>query len=465
MSADFDPKNTILIAPIGFTRIYKRVHYLFPDSGESVEDWLSCTSLLAHLFGERVKEVAVILMYPKNEGAEQSMNVGWPEIDRESVLERFNQPVFQIAVSDEPTITETDLWDALEVLHEKILDLKEKEGRTSVIFDLTHSYRHLSFAGFIEALFLKELIKDINIKAIYYALAKQPLNEGDFVRYVKFDSFVSLIELIGWVKDAIHELRPKVLENLAARVRPQCPSFSDWLQKLAQNLFTLRMGLTTYQTFDQLEELLADENVSQAEGCGYDHVLLHQELTNELRAFLNKFYKDEDTLLSFYERQHILAYELFNRQEDIMRTYAYLREMLVSCFVECCVGVHALKNESGDRQQRKEADQILKDLADEARKSKTSFLHRYANFTVNDIGQKRNLYAHVMMGLADKRQVTKTYEERKAETEADLQKTKDIMNELIKSKRKEELRQLYQDTKDKLAQPLKDLKQGKKISW
>jgi hypothetical protein len=103
--------------------------------------------------------VAVILVYPDNPGAITSITSGWSDKNRPSVLSRLEgfKSIYQIAVSDETTISENDLWVALQSLHQTIISL-QKENRRYVIFDSTHSYRHLSFAGFIEALFLSDLL-------------------------------------------------------------------------------------------------------------------------------------------------------------------------------------------------------------------------------------------------------------------------------------------------------------------
>ena len=102
--------------------------------------------------------------------------------------------------------------------------------------------------------------------------------------------------MIGWVRNAISELRPMVLENLAEQIRgyyPRCKSFYRWIRTLARNLFILQIDLTTTQTFEQHGNLLNKENDLQAEECGYDLVLLHQELTNELQTFLELFHDPE----------------------------------------------------------------------------------------------------------------------------------------------------------------------------
>ncbi len=62
MKPSYQANETILIAPVGFTKNYIDVKYIHSENDSSINDWLSFVPLLTSLFGTDAKEVAIILI-------------------------------------------------------------------------------------------------------------------------------------------------------------------------------------------------------------------------------------------------------------------------------------------------------------------------------------------------------------------------------------------------------------------
>lgn len=423
----YQARESILIAPIGFTKNYLNVRYAHPDNDSYISDWLSFMPLIKYLFGDSSNELAIILIYPDNPGAITSIEKGWPENDRPSVMSRLDgfSSIITITVSDRSSLSENDLWSVLQKLHKNILSL-QSNGRKSVIFDLTHSYRHLSFAGFIEALFLSDLLNNLRVCEVFYALARQPLEPNDVVTYVKLNRFSDLIKRIGSIKKAVNNLDPNIITELSNQIdnsNNSLKKFKFWLQDLSNILFILQIGFVQENIFNQIMILLDDHyfDVDYFQDS-FDYKLIYDELKLQLFNFIDLFKSSDGQYRPYYECQIILGEHIFKNQLNVMVAYSYLREGLISFLLFLAEGI----TNGGSKNERSITEDILSRYSFKGKnKEKRKMLIDFAEFTITNIGNKRNMYAHVMAGRENFDNIKKYHKNKKKTLEEDIQKTKE----------------------------------------
>ena len=463
---DFDPKKTILIVPIGYSRNYKKVNYILHQNSHQDElHWFGFIQLAKFLFGQNATQLKMLFLCPDNDGAKSTLESGWKDTGVPSITSECkklgipNDHLDTIWVSDDPQLTDEQLWQVLKKFNAKLQNYV-KEGRNQVIFDLTHSYRHLSFAGFIEALFLADVLQHVETVKVYYALAKQPLREGDDVHYMVLDSFIDLIKMIGKARDVIMKLRPEDLQEfLHDHEIQENRTMKRWLEEVQDSLFILQVGDVSDNTISKLDKLAQDEVNSTRQSDTFSKwSLIIDAMKKEIRSLCEELKKvsiDGDPNVTYYRRQLFLAEYMLESHGNMSAAYSYMREGLVSFFVALLAKVKYNGFQptipGGTKKERDVADEIMKVIATKARTSSTSaadaeddngqcdFLVKFSNFVVNDIGQKRNIHAHVLAGRKQAFPQKKIYSKKLEQALKDLKKTCEHVKTL-ESKKESELK-------------------------
>ncbi len=444
--------ETVFIVPVGYTPSYKEVKYILGDK-EGELDWLSAIQLIKFLFsGTEIGNLSVVLLYPDNKDAEKSLREGWdPKVDskikspRSSIISRFQgigvSKIMEISIPDRLEFSEDELWETLEKLYKQIKILI-RSGRRRIIFDLTHSYRHISFAGFIESLFLSNVFKEIEQIEVYYAVARQPLKNKDPVYYIKLDSFIDLIRTTERIRDIIAKLRAEDLYEMLNEIRTRLTlDHRNWLEKVIAVLFKLQIGVLSDETLEDLESLSTESIYETTNSRFTDWVIITEAIRAELSLLLKNLKSDTDmaTARDYYHRQFFLARYSLERHGNIMLTYLYIREALISWFTEFLAEVEGkeLTIAGGNKEERSRAEEFLREFAvtsvKEKPKNNKNLVTEFANFVINNIGGKRNHYAHVMAGRTDNLPKRKVYRRRLQDTENDLKKSISWVEEIEKN--------------------------------
>ncbi len=264
---------------------------------------------------------------------------------RPSIKQIFSKcaSIHRIKVKDEKTIREGDLLAAFSELDAVI----EKIGYPAEIaYDLTHSYRHLAFVILLQSFYLQTLKKGmVEIREIYYAFAKQPLKELDEVSYIDLGQLFLAILNTQVIKDAVHELRPFPLRRYADEMK----KFKGFLRKIgystdyasevekkikevSRKLFLLQNGFFDIADLEYFQKSLKLKNPPQHE---WDQFIskFANTLFNELDELLRGF-KDQNGFMDKHRIMLEMAKIVFERQDDLNKAYAFLRESIVQLFVD-----------------------------------------------------------------------------------------------------------------------------------
>lgn len=398
MGGELIPKKQIFIVTTGYVPAYKRVKYKFKD--KEFVSWFSSEALLNFLF-EHPGEVHVVVVHPDNPPANQGFELGFKEGEfrleenRPSIREVFSNcaSIHQIKVKDEKTIREEDLLAAFSELD----DVIDAIGYPAEItYDLTHSYRHLAFVILLQSFYLQSLKKGlVEIKEIFYAFAKQPLQELDEVSYIDLGQLFLTILNTQVIKDAIHELRPFPLRRYANDIK----RFKSFLIKaghsaayvsevekkvkdISRRLFLLQNGFFEVEDIRALEKSMKLKKKPTYEWDLFISRFI-EALMEELSNLLSKF-RDEKTYLQKHHIMLILSEMMFERQDDLNKAYAFLRESIVQFFIDK-TGLEV-----------KEADRAFSRLTSQATEVPLNLRHIKDLFS--QIGNTRNELQHLGMG-------------------------------------------------------------------
>ncbi len=346
--------------------------------------------------------VHVIIVHPDNDAAYKGVHEGFKtgqyglKAPRPSICELFKNcaSIQVISVKDEKAIGEEDLLSSFDDLERAI----ENIGFPSKItYDLTHSYRHVAFVILLQSFYLQTLKKgNVEIRNIFYAFAKQPLKEMDEVSYLDLAQLFLSILNTQVIKDAVHELRPLPLKRYADDLK----KFKGFLNKtgysteytdavikrvkeISSKLFYLQNGFFDLDDLTTLKKSLKIKK-KQPEHA-WDRFLSRfvQALFDEISMLL----KGLITTNGFYAKSRVmcrLGNLVFERQDDIGKAFAFLRESIVQYFVEhlsCEV---------------READQKFSEFINQENIVPDKFKHIKELFA--DIGNVRNELQHLGMG-------------------------------------------------------------------
>lgn len=400
IKSDAMVREQLLICPIGYTKGYKSVNYQL--NNESTTDWLSSQALLK-LKGSEIKDYHIIIIYPNNEGANQSIEKGWPDDGIPAIDSIFSEAKSydKILVNDDSILGENEISSLMVKLNDKILSFANNE-ELDIIFDLTHSYRHLSLAAFIQALFLTDFNEKISIKDVYYALAKQPLKNNDPVYYVQLNGYMELISDIGSIQSAIDELRPKKISDIGTKYeklakKTESDEFWKWMGKLlkdlAEEIMLMQKGFCTAENFSNLSEIVERKFTGEKANHEFASKLIVDNVIIKVKNLLSKFMENNE-LVPFYQRQIVLAEHSINNQYDLLKAYAFMREAFVSY---CLSHLFPEYQESGTKEQRENVERKLGKSHEEIKSIKSEELRTITNL-FQDFGNKRNSLAHVGTG-------------------------------------------------------------------
>ena len=174
----------------------------------------------------------------------------WP------VLEQLNDPRIR-AVSIPTGATDAQIWEMFTVITEQV-----NAGET-VIFDITHSLRSITFLVFLFAAYLKTA-KRVHIEAIYYgAFELGNSNTGKPAPVINLSSFVKMLD---WITATDQFVYTGVAGRLAALINPAGEKSgalfeaSSTLQNISQAAF-LCQPFTLMQEVPKLEAALRQAEV------------------------------------------------------------------------------------------------------------------------------------------------------------------------------------------------------------
>ena len=336
----------ILIATTGYVPAYREVTYVF--EGETYSSWMSSNALIHFLF-PKPEELDVILIYPDNPMAKKGVTDGFKAGEngltenREAIVDLFTQcrSIHKVTVEDSKYISEQDMMKSFTELDSVIRGIAQ-DDEVEITYDLTHSYRHLAFIVLLQSMYLQALSRGkVDVRRIFYAFAKQPLKVGDEVRYLDLTEIFKNVLNTQIIKTAVEELRPYPLRNYAdslaklertyflpenldntyiRNAKKKINRISDFLQKLQNGFFEL-------ETLDELENTVSNLPEPKHQWDKFLHKFI-SALAEEVRGVLAS-YKVNGQFKKKYLIMTDLSELVFNRQADVGRAFAFLRESQV----------------------------------------------------------------------------------------------------------------------------------------
>jgi len=408
--------DTLLIITVGYTGLYKEISYHL--DGKSVRDWFSARALLKLLEIDDWKEsLHVIAIYPDNDGARQAMERGFEEGEiRKTPLTPARQSInsiFQgkcksykpIPADEENFVTQDSIMNLISYINSHIEELS-RDYDLEIMYDLTHSYRHLSFGGFLDSMLILDYYPELKIDEVYYAAVKQPLTPDSVGYYTTFSNFLPLTQNIGMLRKAIEELRPKQLLDLAEQYEDLARSLNgskymkslvDKLKRLSQSLFVVQSGGLFVSNLSELEAIAKGRIKGNRNGMEKHGELFDKKLKEEVRALVARF-KSGDKWSSMEDGQLTMAEISLNQQYDIVRMYSFVREANISWMAKI-IPMADGREDNAEKDHRFKIEKfvayLIRSLRD--KDALAGSVKEYAKFA-SDVNRYRNSFAHVFAG-------------------------------------------------------------------
>ena len=341
---------------------------------------------------------------------------------RESIRRELNNVTFVLI---ETPKDQDDLWKLFEKIVETVPENDE------VIFDITHSFRHIPFMSFLVLLYLQE-VKNVKIKGIYYGAFEAGMNGK--VPIFDLSSLLDLAEWLYRVRDLKEYGRGEGLAKLIRRMNARF---------YTENAFRKPKSLAGYATLiDLLSKSLQLNQIPTFMELSSKAKESYERFKDEVIEFLPpvKYTLSEiERLTSFgcdeFEREclerQIEIIEYLLEKGMIANALEFMRELIVNVVI-FLVG----KGEWLEREVRVEAEKTLEwfALSSRAKELKeTKYLPLVKDKTVmkrlgrlwDEVRELRNAIAHAGM-KKDRPNVRKVH--RKALEF--LKEIKEVMKEL-----------------------------------
>jgi len=446
--------------------LYKEISYHL--DGKSVRDWFSARALLKLLEIDNWKEsLHVIAIYPDNDGAREAMERGFEEGEaristpipaRQSIDSIFQgkcKSYKKIAADEEDFVTQDGIMNLISEINSHVEKLSRKYD-FKIMYDLTHSYRHLSFGGFLDSMLF--LDPKFEIGEVYYAAVKQPLTPDSVGYYTTFSNFLLLTQNIGMLRKAIEELRPKQLTDLAIQYEhladslggsKYMKSLAEKLTRLSQNLFVVQSGGLFDSNLSELEAVAKGRIKGNRNGMEKHGELFNKKLKEVVRALVARF-KSGDEWSSMEDRQLMMAEISLTQQHDIVRMYSFVREANISWMAKV-IPMEDGREDDAEKDHRFRVGNFVGYLINSLRDpiALDGFLKEYAKFA-QKVNNSRNSFAHVFAGRKDAQEAK--YEKQRSKGEELINEARRwFADNEIKDMLQEKYREWYREEKDSLS--------------
>lgn len=285
----------------------------------------------------------------------------------ENSLDKFTEEVTgQVATLTPIRIPDGDNEEQLWHIFEKVVETVKEGDR--VIFDITHSFRSVTFLSFLAAAYLRT-VKRIDLVSVLYgnfeAARKHP---SGYAPVIDMTSFVSLLD---WMVAADRFIRSGDASDLAQRLQSVGPNLRDVTQternqwsetgipQLAATLTTLSRALLLIRPYEAMDaserlRLVLPSAIESTGRLARPFTPLSQQIADSFACFALAEQQQKQAVRALEVERSLIDWHLSRNQ--LVQAVAVAREWMISYLM-----VHTLGPKCNllDKEERKQIENAL----------------------------------------------------------------------------------------------------------
>ncbi|TFE65865.1 TIGR02221 family CRISPR-associated protein [Methylacidiphilum caldifontis] len=367
---------------------YRETNYCFKDNGKKIQ-----TKFFPLALAQCYPPDKIFIVVTTTIDSDKDYQKNLDELSNELK----NQKLIKITVPSGKS--DNELWEIFDNVTDRLIqDITESQDKNPKLnIDITHGFRTIPFIALSSVIYFR-LIKDINIKAIYYGAYEARDEEKDESPVFNLYPFVELIDWLGAAKRFIDLGDSSAFATILTKIQNQ-----QHKERQSENPSIHLKSLG--KTLEELSLALNLIRISELPSCckKLKNQIEKEETQNEIKSYAKPFGLVLDKIKEAYRfdssedlAQQLKLAEHYLKSNQIVQCGILLREWIVNY-----TSSQLIDYDANSLEDRENIEDFLNERPNKSLKFKEDFTNekeeKIKNFWKN-ISQFRNDLAHCGLG-------------------------------------------------------------------